>query len=188
MIRPKRYLFPLTFSIIAIFLSALIMTVLSCNTKDRKKDKFDSIEERQKALSNAMLDYNAARLQAELEIIDSLSTAWGWSVEKISGGIVFEKVSDSASQNDMTSVVEGDTVMWDMSASLINGVECFTQDSLQFVVGHSNQPIGFEEIASNILRGDSIRAILPSLMGYGIKGIKGEVPPGALLVLKVRQF
>ena len=187
MIRPKRYLFPLTFSVIAIFLSALTMTVLSCNTKDRKKDKFDSIEERQKALSNAMLDYNAARLQAELEIIDSLSIAWGWSAEKISGGIVFEKVV-SESQNDMTSVVEGDTVLWDMSASLINGVECFTQDSLQFVIGHSNQPIGFEEIALNILRGDSIRAILPSLMGYGIKGMKGEVPPGALLVLKVRQF
>ena len=187
MIRPKRYLFPLKLSVIAIFLSALTMTVLSCNTNERQKDKFDTIEQRQKALSNAILDYNAARLQAELEIIDSLSIAWGWSAEKISGGIVFEKV-DSESQNDMTSVVEGDTVLWNMSASLINGVECFTQDSLQFVIGHSNQPIGFEEIASNILRGDSIRAILPSLMGYGIKGIKGEVPPGALLVLKVRQF
>ena len=61
-------------------------------------------------------------------------------------------------------------------------------DSLQFVLGSASQPSGFEAIASHALRGDSVRAIVPSLQGYGNIGLPGKIPPGALLVLRIRQF
>ena len=41
---------------------------------------------------------------------------------------------------------------------------------------------------NHALRGDSVRAIVPSLQGSGNIGLPGKIPPGALLVLRVRQF
>ena len=135
-----------------------------------------------------MLEYNAARLIAELQIIDSLSVAWGWDTEVIPGGIVYEKVEASPEHVPSVPVIEGETVLWNVNVSLINGVTCFEVDSLQFVLGSASQPSGFEAIASHALRGDSVRAIVPSLQGYGNIGLPGQIPPGALLVLRVRQF
>jgi hypothetical protein len=135
-----------------------------------------------------MLEYNAARLIAELQIIDSLSVAWGWDTEVIPGGIVYEKVEGSPEHVPSVPVIEGETVLWNVNVSLINGVTCFEVDSLQFVLGSASQPSGFEAIASHALRGDSVRAIVPSLQGFGNIGLPGKIPPGALLVLRVRQF
>lgn len=188
MIRPNLFLSRLPVFVSIILFAAFILTIQSCNSNDRSQNEYGTLEERQQALSNALLDYNAARLIAELDIIDSLSISWRWTTEVISGGIVYEKLDISNVHDNSSSVIEGDTVHWNVSVNLINGVKCFTLDSLQFIVGRANQPSGFEAIALNTLRGDSVRAIVPSLMGYGTKGVPGKIPPGALLVLNVRQF
>ena len=188
MISPNLFLSHLQVSVCILVFSVFALPIQSCNSDDRSQNEYVSLEERQQALSNAMLDYNAARLIAELDIIDSLSVSWGWTTEVISGGIVYEKVDVSNVQDNSSAVIEGDTVLWNVSVNLINGVKCFTLDSLQFVVGQANQPSGYEALALNTLRGDSVRALVPSLMGYGTKGVPGKIPPGALLVLNVRQF
>ena len=172
----------------AVTLLVMYLCIQSCATDDRSQDEYGARDQRQLDLSNAMLEYNAARLTAELQIIDSLSVAWGWSSEVISGGIVYEKVEASRQHLPSVHVYEGDTVLWDVSVSLINGIQCFSLESLQFVVGSAVQPSGFEAIATKTLRGDSVRAMVPSLMGYGIRGLPGKIPPGALLVLRLRQF
>jgi hypothetical protein len=178
-------------SVSVVLFAAIVLIIHSCNANDRSQNEYVSLEERQGDFSKAKLEYNAARLVAELQIIDSLSVAWGWNTEVISGGIVYEKVEAShehVSSVSAVPVIEGETVLWNVSASLINGVTCFVMDSLQFVVGSASQPSGFEAIASHTLRGDSVRAIVPSLLGYGNKGLPGQIPPGALLVLHLRQF
>lgn len=168
-------------------LLVMYLCIQSCATDDRSQDEYGARDQRQRDLSNAMLEYNASRLTAELQIIDSLSVTWGWAPVVIPGGIVCEKIVASSEDVSSVPVLEGDTVLWDVSVSLINGVSCFSMDALQFVVGSAIQPSGFEAIATNALRGDSVRAMVPSLMGYGIKGMPGKVPPGALLVLHLRQ-
>jgi hypothetical protein len=178
-------------SVSVVFFAAIALFILSCNTNDRSQNEFGALEERQRDLSKVMLEYNAARLIAELQIIDSLSVAWGWDTEVIPGGIVYEKVEASPEHVSSVSsvpVIEGETVLWNVHVSLINGVTCFEMDSLQFVLGSASQPSGFEAIASHALRGDSVKAIVPSLQGYGNIGLPGQVPPGALLVLRIRQF
>lgn len=179
--RFRLYLLVVSLAVIALFIQ-------SCDSNDRGQNEYGRVEQHQRDLSNAMLEYNAARMTAELQIIDSLSVAWGWSSEVISGGIVYEKVEASSKHLPSVPVFEGDTVLWDVSVSLINGIQCFSLDSLQFVVGSAVQPSGFEAIATKTLRGDSVRAMVPSLMGYGIRGLSGKIPPGALLVLRLRQF
>ena len=175
-------------SISVVLFAAISLFILSCNTNDRNQNESGALEERKRDLSKAMLEYNAARLIAELQIIDSLSVAWGWDTEVIPGGIVYEKVEASPEHVPSVPVIEGETVLWNVNVSLINGVTCFEVDSLQFVLGSASQPSGFEAIASHALRGDSVRAIVPSLQGFGNIGLPGQIPPGALLVLRVRQF
>lgn len=175
-------------SVSVVLFAVIVLIIQSCNTNDRSQNEYVSLEVRQGDFSKAKLKYNAARLVAELHIIDSLSVAWGWNTEVISGGIVYEKVEASHEHVSSVPVIEGETVLWNVSASLINGVTCFVMDSLQFVVGSASQPSGFEAIASHTLRGDSVRAIVPSLLGYGNEGLPGQIPPGALLVLRLRQF
>ena len=175
-------------SVSVVLFAVIVLIIQSCNTNDRSQNEYVSLEERQGDFSKAKLEYNAARLVAELHVIDSLSVAWGWNTEVISGGIVYEKVEASHEHVSSVPVIEGETVLWNVSASLINGVTCFVMDSLQFVVGSASQPSGFEAIASHTLRGDSVRAIVPSLLGYGNEGLPGQIPPGALLVLRLRQF
>ena len=175
-------------SVSVVLFAVIVLIIQSCNTNDRSQNEYVSLEERQGDFSKAKLEYNAARLVAELHVIDSLSEAWGWNTEVISGGIVYEKVEASHEHVSSVPVIEGETVLWNVSASLINGVTCFVMDSLQFVVGSASQPSGFEAIASHTLRGDSVRAIVPSLLGYGNEGLPGQIPPGALLVLRLRQF
>jgi len=156
----------------------------SCSSNDVDGNEYKTVKQRRKALSNAMLDFNAARSIAEFQIIDSLAASWNWNSEKMTGGIVYEKIQHP----DTSKIVEkGDTVSWHIKCSLINGLECYSLPSLRFVVGHSNQPQAFEELALKMHSGDSIRALIPSLMAYGTKGLHGQVPPGALLVLHVRQ-
>ena len=135
-----------------------------------------------------MLEYNAACLIAELQIIDSLSVSWGWDTEVIPGGIVYEKVEASPGHVPSVPVIEGETVLWNVNVSLINVVTCFEMDSLQFVLGSASQPSRFEAIVSHTLRCDSVRTICPSLQGYENRGLPGQTPPGALLVLRIRQF
>ena len=180
-------IFSSRFSVSFLALAVFALAIQSCNSNDRSQSEYGSLEQRQRNLSKAMLEYNAARLAAELQVIDSLSVAWGWTPEVISGGIVCEKIASSSEGLSSVPVFEGDTVLWDINVSLINGVSCFSMDSLQFVLGSAIRPSGFEAIATNVLRGDSVRAMVPSLMGYGIKGLPGKIPPGALLVLRLRQ-
>ena len=175
-------------SVSVVLFAVIVLIIQSCNTNDRSQNEFGALEERKRDLSKAMLEYNAARLIAELQIIDSLSVAWGWDTEVIPGGIVYEKVEGSPEHVPSVPVIEGETVLWNVNVSLINGVTCFEVDSLQFVLGSASQPSGFEAIASHALRGDSVRAIVPSLQGFGNIGLPGKIPPGALLVLRVRQF
>ena len=160
-------------SVSVVLFAVIVLIIQSCNTNDRSQNEYVSLEERQGDFSKAKLEYNAARLVAELHVIDSLSEAWGWNTEVISGGIVYEKVEASHEHVSSVPVIEGETVLWNVSASLINGVTCFVMDSLQFVVGSASQPSGFEAIASHTLRGDSVRAIVPSLQGYGNIGLQG---------------
>ena len=81
-----------------------------------------------------------------------------------------------------------DEIVFDIKVSLINGKECFSFDSLQFVVGHYSGAKAYEEIARFVSPGDSCRALVPSDLGYGVRGVPGVVPPGAMLLLEIRQL
>ena len=68
-----------------------------------------------------------------------------------------------------------------VEVSLVNGNHCYSNDSLYLIIDHYDGPEAFNEIAKHIGIGDSCSALVPSAMGFGIKGVPGVVPPGAMI-------
>ena len=77
--------------------------------------------------------------------------------------------------------------MLKIDVKLANGNHCFSDDSLHLIVDHFDGAQMFNVIAKNISCGDSCRALVPSYIAYGVRGLPGYVPPGAMLLVDVRQ-
>lgn len=131
-----------------------------------------------------LLLINEQRAQKERQVIDSLSIAWSWDVDDDAGGVLVDIIERGGGVKNESE----DEVLFDIQVSLVNGRECFSFDSLHFVVGHYNGARAFEEIARCLSPGDSCRALVPSDLGYGVRGVPGVVPPGAMLLLEIRQL
>ena len=128
------------------------------------------------ATDEVFIKEHIIRHESEIKIIDSLSTAWSWTPDTIMGGILLERIGNSDSFNS-----EGDTVRLSVEVSLVNGNHCYSNDSLYLIIDHYDGSKAFNEIAKRIGIGDSCSALVPSAMGFGIKGMPGVVPPGAMI-------
>lgn len=134
-------------------------------------------------LDEVLLDYSERRFQAEISILDSLSKSWGWEPDTLAGGILVQTIFDSSNEKNSLS----DEIMLRIRVKLANENLCFVNDSLKLIVGHYEGPKAIDEIASFISEGDSVHALVPSNMGFGVKGLPGFVPPGAMLLVEVSQ-
>lgn len=154
---------------------ALLITTsilfFSCWSNPRPVDTNNEL-----SIDEVFIEKHIKRHESEMKIIDSLSTAWSWTPDTLMGGILLERFGTSDSLN-----VEGDTVRLSVIVSLINGNHCYSNDSLYLIIDHYDGPEAFNEIAKHIGIGDSCSALVPSAMGFGIKGVPGVVPPGAMI-------
>ena len=156
---------------IAVFLS-------SCWSNPRPKKDNDP-----RLIEDSLIDNSADRYERELLILDSISNSWGWKSQTLIGGILLHNEIDI--EGDLN--VDGDNVFLEINVSLVNGNHCFASDSIQFTIGNYSGPPMLEEISRNISPGDSVIALVPSNMGYGVRGLQGLVPPGAMLLVELSQ-
>ena len=160
---------------------ALLITtsilLFSCWSNPRPVDVNNEL-----SIDEVFIEKHIKRHESEMKIIDSLSTAWSWTPDTIMGGILLERFGISDSLN-----VEGDTVRLSVMVSLINGNYCYSNDSLYLIIDHYDGPEAFNEIAKHIGIGGSCSALVPSAMGFGIKGVPGVVPPGAMILINASQ-
>ena len=154
-----------------VLLIATSILLFSCWSNPRPVDTINEF-----STNEVFIKEYIKRNDSEMKIIDSLSTAWSWTPDTIMGGILLERFGTSDSLN-----VEGDTVRLSVMVSLINGNFCYSNDSLYLIIDHYDGPEAFNEIAKHIGVGDSCSALVPSAMGFGIKGVPGVVPPGAMI-------
>ena len=159
-----------------ILLSAVL---ISCWSNPRPNNLNNTI-----SLDDALLEQSATRVDLEALVLDSLSDSWGWSHETLSGGVLLEKIN----ANEGAFNTSGDTIVLDVEVSLVNGNNCFKEDSLFMIIDQSNVSQMFNIIAKRMHSGDSCRALVPSDLGYGVRGIPGVVPPGAMLLVDVKQL
>ena len=157
-----------------VLLIATSILLLSCWSNPRPMETNNEL-----SINEVLIKEQIKRHKSEMKIIDSLSTAWSWTPDTIMGGILVERIGSSDSFN-----AKGDTVRLSVDISLVNGNHCYSNDSLYLIIDHYQGPAAFNEIAKHIGIGDSCSALVPSAMGFGIKGVPGVVPPGAMIQIK----
>tara|TARA_B100000683_G_C12438150_1_gene534798 strand:+ start:691 stop:1194 length:504 start_codon:yes stop_codon:yes gene_type:complete len=159
-----------------ILLSSILV---SCWSNPRPKNDTNSI-----TLEDLLLLKSEQRIKSEMLILDSLSQSMGWSAKALSGGILVENIIDKEGSLN----VDGDTVFMNVNVSLVNGNKCFANDTISLIVDHYDGAPVYNVLAKNMSLGDSCKALVPSDMAYGVRGVPGSVPPGAMLLVEVRQL
>ena len=156
---------------------AVVSVFLSSCWENPKPGKYDIV-----TLEELLIEQKLKNQEREYAILDSISNSWGWDVEKLTGGILVERCQSG----EVASVLDLEVLQ--VSIALVNGNHCFSNDSLLITKGYYDGALVFEELSKILNPGDSCRALVPSEMGFGIKGVPGVVPPGAMLVVEAKKL
>ena len=155
----------------------VVSVFLSSCWENTKPGKYDTI-----ALEDLLIEQKLKNQEREYAFLDSISKSWGWNVDKITGGILVERYDVDEVGGDL------DVEVLSVNVDLVNGNHCFSDDSLLIEKGYYDGALVFEELSKILNPGDSCRALVPSDMGFGIRGVHGLVPPGAMLVVEVKKL
>ena len=160
-----------------LFYIAVVSVLLSSCWENPKPGQYDTI-----ALEDLLIEQKLKNQEREFSFLDSISNMWGWEVEKLTGGVLVERFQ----HGEVAPVLDLEELQ--VSISLVNGNHCFSSDSLLIAKGYYDGALVFEELSAILNPGDSCRALVPSEMGFGIKGVPGVVPPGAMLLVKAKKL
>jgi len=155
----------------------VVSVFLSSCWENPKPGKYDTV-----ALKDLLIEQKLKHQDREHAFLDSISNSWGWHVEKLTGGILVERYQSG----EVAPILDLEVLQ--VSIALVNGNHCFSNDSLLISKGYYDGALVFEELSKILNPGDSCRALVPSEMGFGIKGVPGVVPPGAMLVVEAKKL
>lgn len=144
------------------------------------------------AYSQAELEAMSRNLyRIEREAIAERIKVWDWAgtgeVRTSATGLVHVLRAAGA---DTVKAQPGDAVSWTGEVRLPDSTVCFTFSEatpLQFRVDRADLPSGFHELARQLADGDSVEALVPSYLGWGLSGHAPEVPNDAVLWICIRQ-
>lgn len=129
--------------------------------------------------------------RAQSTAMDAQIQTWRWSdrgpVTRTPTGILFVKLAAGA---DTARAQSGTRVEWTGEVRLPDSTLCFAfpvDSPLAFEVDRADLPSGFHALAQQLADGDSVEALLPSYLGWGLSGHAPEVPTDAVLWLRIRQ-
>ena len=129
--------------------------------------------------------------RAQKKTIAACTERWDWAAHgtpvTTPTGLVYLIRTASA---DTTHAQPGDAVAWTGDIRLLDSTVCFafsSDEPLIFRIDRADVPSGFHELARALASGDSAEALLPSYLGWGLSGHAPEVPPDAILWVRIRQ-
>lgn len=140
--------------------------------------------------SNDLIELNQRKTKLEAVLIDSVSQAWNGkpSFVRNSSGIRLLRGVEPATERFFE---KGDTISWVGRAMLLDSTVLFdwgVDQPFSMIFEASNWPIGFHEVASGLAKTNSLSALIPSHLGWGLSGWPPLVPQDAVLWLDVDFF
>lgn len=145
------------------FLYALIFFTASC--KEKTRSPVINLNE----INEELIDANKNLIKNESSIIDSFVTAHKYRMEVTGSGLRIDLVKKTNKEN----AVPGDVVLLRYKGYLLDGSLCDENPkdiSLSVKVGEGSLIKGLEEAILLMREGEVARLILPSYLGYGLRG------------------
>ncbi len=171
-------------SIVSGKLSTIIFSILigvlslSCAEK-RKKIHIDENE-----LKEQLMDANKNILRSEFHLIDSFIAKHNYQMKETGSGLRYQIVKEV----EATQASAGDEVLIRYKAFLLNGELCQESDKEapeQVKLGEAKLVRGLEEAILLMRVGEVARLVVPSHLGYGVRGDGKTVPPASILYYEI---
>jgi hypothetical protein len=140
--------------------------------------------------ANDLIQLNQRKTELEAMLIDSVAQGWPGQLRftRNSSGIRLLRGTESSTERFIT---KGDTISWVGRAMLLDSTVLFdwgVDQPFSMIFEASNWPIGFHEVAAELTKTNSLMALIPSHLGWGLSGWPPLIPQDAVLWLDVDFF
>lgn len=132
-----------------------------------------------------LLAFNEQNARMQAMLLDSIARAWAWpaqgSYSKTGSGV---HVLRRRLIDERRRIQAGDTLYWTGSAFLLDSTVLFDwtiAKPFSLIVEASNWPEGFHEVGLEMNAADSLSALIPPHMGWGLSGLPPLVPQEAAM-------
>jgi len=139
--------------------------------------------------ANDLIELNQRKAQSEANLIDSVVRELGWADEpqlvRSSAGIRMLRGAELSAER---LIEKGDTISWVGRAMLLDSTVLFdwgVDQPFSMIFESSNWPIGFHELSAELAQTNSVSALIPSNLGWGLSGWPPLIPQDAVLWLDV---
>jgi len=162
--------------IILIFVTGLMVTMVSCKTNPKRLTVAEEKEFRQNLVkaNRGMVDLDQDRIEAYVE-------RRGWTMQTTKTGLWYEIYH----QGNGEKAAEGEIAHLNYKISLLDGTVCYSSDStgeLAFKVGQGGVEPGLEEAILLMKVGDQGRFIMPPHLAHGLIGDQKKIPARSIIV------
>jgi FKBP-type peptidyl-prolyl cis-trans isomerase len=171
---------PIAFSLILVVFAMIIMP--GCSDKPRKPVRSDQEMEH---LREPMIRVNQLLVEKNNEVIRKYIARRNWDMEVTETGLWHGLLASGTGRK----VSEGDRIKLRYRVSLLDGTQCYSSDStgyLVFTAGTGQVEAGLDETVLLYHAGDSVRAILPPHLAFGLLGDEHKIPPRSIIQYEFR--
>lgn len=164
-----------------VYLLLFVLYLISCSNSGKKRMPTQSEVAKYK---ESLVGIHKEIVKNQTDSIRMYVDSNGWDMHQTPTGLWYSYVSDLPGEMAKT----GDEVYLRYQTSLLNGKRCYSSDSLgykHFVCGRGGIEAGIEEAVLLMSKGDKMRVILPSHLGYGVAGDFDCIPRLSILVCEI---
>ena len=175
-----------------IWAAALAVAWTSCIEPEPQTLTLPTLEDEDRQVRKAMVEFNEARFQEERMAIDAAIRQSELPSDTLRGGVVLQRLSPDSTASTLSQGLNGwraeigDRVFWAWEAFTLDGKR-LTAGQDEFEVERGAVPQAFHEAAKQLGHLERADVWTPSLSAFGVRGIPGEIPPYMPLRLRVQQ-
>lgn len=163
----------------AVLLICCFFFFTSCKNENQNYRNYEQLDK--KKLKEKLMNANKVYYKNEDEEINAYISRLGYEMKKTATGVrymIYKNGNGKPAAKEKTVEVK-------YKVQLTDGTLCYSSDStgiLEFVLGHTDLPTGFQEGILQMKEGDKSLIISPSNLGYGLTGDGDKIGANAVLV------
>lgn len=161
-----------------------ILTLLLCFSCNREKNT-DIVSPNEQTSTEMPVDVHREIARREMADIQLIAKRYNWHLTQTSSGLMYEIVN----KHQGTMPTAGDMVT--IAGTIATPAGVYVLDSHKdgaktFQVNRSDDFVGLHELVQLMHEGDSLNAIVPSFLAYGISGNGEKIAGATSLICKIK--
>ena len=135
-----------------------------------------------------LLEFQRQRAMALDSLMSAVSSDWETPIQT-GTGLRLEVLDSVPGSNAVRDLPDGSVLEIHHRFSLLDGrvlTEWESDGPLAFELGNTDLPSGFHELFGQASLGDSLRALVPPILAWGMSGLPPDIPQEAVIAVECR--